>query len=311
MKKQNNIPKSFFGFLTASFLIWLLINLSKPSLSVVKYSIDYVGLAQNKILQEDPVKEISLLVKGSGFNLLSANFSDRKIKFFINNLQKESTNNFYLLTDSQQVEIQKQLPSGLSLQDVLQDTIFLKLGSLQSKKVPVVPNLDTTYKLGYNKSEAIKITPDSILISGPELQLKKIHNIQLEKLTLKEVSDNIKRKVAVIAPKVDKVKISANTTELSLNVDKFTEGEFEIPVVIKNIPPNKKINIFPKKVRIIFKIVLKDFSKVTADSFEVVCDYEQAMENELNYLIPKLKSKPNQVSSVRIVPNKIDFLIYK
>lgn len=311
MKKLNNIPKSFIGFLIASFLIWMLINLSKQSSTVVNYTISFVGMPQDKVLQEDPIKEVSLLVKGSGFKLLSTGFSNKKINIIVNNLQKKSANNFFLVADNQKTEIQKQLASGVLLQDVLQDTIFLKLGSLQSKKVPVVQNLDITYKLGYNKLD-VKVIPDSVLISGPELQLKKVNNLQMAKLTLKEVFEDVTKKLPLAMSKeVDKVKMSFNEVELQIKVDKFTEGEFEIPVVVKNLSSSKKINIFPKRVKVVFKVGLKDFSKITADSFKIVCNYEQTKENELTYLIPELEAKPSKVSSVRIIPDKIDFLIYK
>lgn len=312
MKKLNNIPKSFIGFLIASFLIWMLINLSKPSSTIVNYTVSFVEMPQDKMLQEDPIKEVSLLVKGSGFKLLSAGLSNRNINVSAKNVQKKSANNFFLVTDNQRVEIQKQLVSGLSLQGVLQDTIFLKLGSLKSKKVPVVPSLDIAYKLGYNKSEDVKIIPDSVLISGPELQLKKVNSLQMAKLILREVSEDVTKKMPLVMSKeVDKVKMSFNEVELQIKVDKFTEGEFEIPVVVKNISSNKKINIFPKRVKVVFKVGLKDFNKITADSFKIVCNYEQVKENELTYLIPELEAKPSKVSSVRIIPSRIDFLIYK
>lgn len=312
MEKQKNIPKSFIGFLIVSFLIWMLINLSKQSVTTVSYEIEYYGLSQDKILQENPVDEIKLLVKGTGYKLFATNFSDKKIKLSVNKLRKKSVNDFYFLTENQKNSIQKQLISGLLLEDVLQDTIYLKLGSLQSKKVPVLPNLAVKYKLGYDVAEKVLIIPDSILISGPELQLKEINAIQLPELTLQNVSKNVTEKLPITLPvSLNKVKMSHNNVLVKIMVDKFTEGEFEVPVSVKNISAKQKLNIFPKKVKVVFKIGLNDFDKVTADSFEVVCDFDETVKNGHQYLIPKLKNKPNYVSSVRIVPNKIDFLIYK
>lgn len=312
MKKQNNIPKVFFGFLIVSFLMWVLINLSKKSKTIITYNIEYVGLAQNKILQQNPVKKIQLLVRGSGFKLLSTNFSNKKIQLFANKLSRKSANDYYFLTSNQRANIQGQLPTGLFLENIIKDTIHLKLGSLKSKKVPVFANLDINYKLGYGMANKVNITPDSILISAPELQLNKIEKVMLKKVALQNVSNDIKLKLPIILPKEGKkINVNYTTAELEIKVNKFTEGEFEIPVTIKNMTQGKKLNIFPKKVKVIFKIGLKDFNKITAESFEVVCDYQETKKNELTYLIPKLKSKPAKATSIRIVPNKIDFLIYK
>ena len=43
----------------------------------------------------------------------------------------------------------------------------------------------------------------------------------------------------------------------------------------------------------------------------IVCDFKESEENELNYLIPRLKQQSPLISSVRFVPNKIEFLIEK
>ena len=50
---------------------------------------------------------------------------------------------------------------------------------------------------------------------------------------------------------------------------------------------------------------------ITKESFIIECDFEQAINNELNYLIPVLKQTPTLISSYKITPNKIDFLIEK
>lgn len=92
-------------------------------------------------------------------------------------------------------------------------------------------------------------------------------------------------------------------------VDKFTEGEIEVPVLVKNAP--KGINIFPKKVKVIYKVGLKNFNEITPDLFKIECDYLDAENNELNYLTPELKDTPNLATVLRIVPDKIDFLIYE
>lgn len=312
MKKQANIPKAFTGFLIVSSLIWLLINLSKEYTTVVNYKVAYTELAQNKILQEAPINEIALQVKANGFKLLSANFSDRKIKVSTKKLHKKSASTFYLLTNTQKLSFQKQLASGLVLEDVLQDTIFLNLGSLQSKKIPVKPNLAITYALGYDVAEKIVIKPDSVLVSGPELQLAKVSSVTLERLSLEDVSENVQKKLSILLPaNLEKVKVNKKEAEVSIVVDKFTEGTVEVPVQITNTVLGERINVYPKKVKVVFKVGLKNFHKIKASSFEVFCNYEETQKNGLTYLIPQLKETPKDVSSIRIVPNKIDFLIHK
>ncbi len=203
------------------------------------------------------------------------------------------------------------MSSGLKLESISKDTIYLKIGRLKTKKVPLTPLLDIKYRLGYNIAEDIKVTPDSILISGPELQLKNIHSINLKTLILKDIHKNIDKICTVVLPKnSDKIKTNTKTANVKIVVDKFTEGKVIVPVLIENAP-KEKITIFPKTVKVVFNIRLKSFNKITPASFKITCDYQQAKKNDLTYLIPKITLKPEEVSSVRIVPEKIDFLIYK
>lgn len=312
MKSKRNIPKAFFSFLIASFLIWVLINLSKEYTTIFSYKIVYQKIAQNKILQEVPLEEIDVKVKASGFKLIVTNFSNKQLVLSADKLQKNSKSYYYFLPQKQELEIQKQLKSGLNLEKVMQDTLFLRLGTLASKKVPVLTNIAIEFKHGYDLLLPIKVIPDSILISGTELQLQTISNVFTKKIRLEDVYENQEKELIIEKPStLKKIKLSHTKVNAFIEVDKFTEGEFSIPFTVENIPYGTQINTYPKKVKVVFKVGLNNFNKISPSSFKVVCDYRNSKENELSYLVPELEISSNLVSSVRIMPNKIDFLIQK
>ena len=57
--------------------------------------------------------------------------------------------------------------------------------------------------------------------------------------------------------------------------------------------------------------VAQVFNKIPENGFRVQCDYKQTEDNNLEYLIPKIIEKPEIIHDVKIVPNKIEFLIKK
>ena len=312
MNNKINIPKAFIGFLVASFLIWALINLSKEYTSKVSYVVNYQELPQNKLLQLEPQKEIVLLLKGTGFNLLSSKISNKSIFLKTDKLSQKSDTKFYFLPNEQKISLQEQLSKGLQIEGILQDTIYLNIGSLASKKVPVIAKTNLQFNAGYALSESIKIKPDSITISGDSQQINDIQNITTKYLNVENIIDDFSKEVSVEIPEnLNNIKISHQIITISGVVDKFTEGEFEIPVTLENIPFGTEVNVFPKKVKVTYKVGLKDFGKVTEDSFEVVCDFKQVEDNKVNYLLPRVKTKPALVSSVKITPDKIEYLIHK
>ncbi|CAM1360215.1 conserved hypothetical protein [Tenacibaculum sediminilitoris] len=309
MKTKFNIPKTFFGFLTASIFFWLLINLSKEYDTTIEYDIEYEKLPQQKILLEAPINKLALKLKSSGYNLLVASFNHTPIQLDLNKAFKKRDHNYYFLSKNISSDIKEQLKSGIELIEIQKDTIPIKIGTLSSKKVPLKPNLNISFQLGYDFSKPITISPDSVLISGDEDSIKKTEFLNLKNITLENLSKNTKVTTPILFPENIDLKSNYSFAEINIEVDKFTEGEIEVPVFVKNAP--KGINIFPKKVKVIFKVGLQNFNEVTPDSFKVECDYSQTENKETSYLTPKVKNFPKTVTLVRVVPNKIDFLIYE
>jgi len=310
VKTSRKISKTFISFLVASFLIWLLITFSKEYTTVITYAVIYKNIPQNKLLQEAPINKIDITVKASGFKILRSNFRNKKIQLEASKLQRKEHFKFYFLTKNQVMKIQKQLLFGVELKEIAQDTIYLNLGLLTSKKVALKPNLDINYHVGYDLLNKIKISPDSIVISGPKAQVEKTNYLGLSKLKLEDVKSDFSEEVTILKSN-NNFKISDLKTTISGSVDKFTEGKLQVPFTTKNLPKDINLTTLSEKVEIVFVVALSNFSKISEASFKVECDYLTSEKNNLGYLIPKVILAPDFIKSIKIIPKKIDFLIQK
>ncbi|QTE22960.1 CdaR family protein [Polaribacter cellanae] len=312
MKSKSKIPKTFVGFLLASVLIWFLITLSKEYVTTIKFPIEYKEIARNKLLQSTPVKELDITIKASGFKILKSGFSGKPIEIKANNLVKKKNDIYYILTKSQLNNIQKQMPSGITVQEIVQDSLLLDLGTLTSKKLPLKANLKLKYHIGYDLADDIVISPDSVVVSGPKKEIDRLTELELSAIKLEDVKDNFKKEVTILKPPNNKnLKFDKTKVFVTGKVEQFTEGTIEVPYRITNLPSNIKITTLPKKIGVTFVASLTNFNKITAGSFQVECDYNVVKENNLNYLLPKVTSTSKFVKSFRIAPKKIDFLIQK
>ena len=312
MENNTKISKSFIVFLITAVVIWFLITLSKVYTISISFPVKYSELSQDKILQNEPLKEIDILVKSTGFNILSTRFLNQGIELNAGNLNKKSTFSYYFLIKNQKNKIQRQLRSGIEIQEISLDTIYLELGSLISKKVPLIPNLEIDYHIGYDLLDAEVIRPDSILISGPEAYVDQIDEIHLELLKLDDVKSDFSQKVKILRPEnSNNLKVASEFATISGRVEKFTEGVFEIPYKVLNLPEGVDVTSLHKTVKVYFVVGLSDFNKIDKNFFQVVCDYTLSKENNLDYLVPKVIVKPAFIKSFKVVPNKIDFLIQK
>jgi hypothetical protein len=312
VKTSKKIPKTFISFLIVSFLIWLLITFSKEYTTVIKYAVNYKNIPQNRLLQETPIKEIEVTVKASGFKILRSNFKNKTIQLEASKLIRKQNSKFYFLIRNQFTKIQKQLLSGVELKEIAADTMYLNLGVLASKKVALKPNLKINYHIGYDLLDEIKITPDSIVISGPKAKLKNIDFLEMSTLELNDVKSNFAEVVSILeSNKNINFKFSALKATISGSVDKFTEGKLHIPFTTKNLPKGFNLTTLSENVEVVFVVALSNFSKISEASFKVECDYTISEKNNLGYLIPKVIVQPDFIKSLKIIPKKIDFLIQK
>jgi YbbR domain-containing protein len=104
------------------------------------------------------------------------------------------------------------------------------------------------------------------------------------------------------------LKWSADKVGIIAAVEKYTEGSFEVPVLIRNIPDSLEIKIFPKKVSVFYQTGLSKFNQVSSSDFVLSADFNKSMELGINYMDVEIEQKSKLVRFVRINPVKLEFL---
>ena len=206
--------------------------------------------------------------------------------------------------------LQAQLSAETVVLNIQPDTLFFDLGVKKTKKVRLVSRVDFQFKTGFNFVKPFGMNIKEINISGPEKVIDTIYEVYTESLEVKDISESFEQKVKLISPN-KAVVLSTDEIILTGDVDKITDGSYTIPFEIINLPRNVIISTYPKEVKVVYQVALKDFNKIPENGFRVQCDYKQTEDNNLEYLIPKIIEKPEIIHDVKIVPNKIEFLIKK
>lgn len=308
--KSNNKLRVFLLFLFLSFLFWTLIKLSKEYISDVEFSLVYIDVPKNKLIQNEPVGEVKLTLKTTGFKLLRYGFAEKSLEYTLTEIDRKRGSEYYSETSSNTNFLQAQLSAETVVLNIEPDTLFFDLGVRKSKQVDVVSQVDFDFKTGFNFVEPYQMNPSTITISGPEKVIDTISEVVTEKITFSDLSASFERQVNVVAPN-QAVETSEKAVSITGMVDKITDGSFTIPFEVINLPRDYLISTYPKEVKVIYQVALKDFNKIPENSFRVQCDYRQTEENNLDYLIPQVVEKPEIIFDVKVVPNKIEFLIKK
>ncbi len=310
--KKNRKIKVFLFFLVLSSIIWMLMELSKSFIAPVVFNVEYANLPKDKMVQKKPISEVELLIKAPGFMLLKYKLKTYKIILNLKSISRDK-NAYYILPNKQITDLNAQLSNEIEIISVLRDTIFVEIGNSISKKVPVIPNLDIQYKVGYNLVEKIKLKPDSIIISGSKKLIDSITGISTSPLKLTDVFKDISLEMLLKSPyKSGQIKMSDVKVKVNGKVDKFTEGTFKIPVTIINAPFGVTVTTFPKEIEVIYQAGLSNFSKITQNDVSVVFDYKQ-YENDtlISYLTPIIVQQSDFIYALKINPPQLEFLIEK
>ncbi len=312
LKNDRNV-RIFSMFLVLTTIIWFLIELSKSYSTIAEIKIEYKNLSNTQILQEPPLDRVEVVLRSSGFNLMSYQIFTKKVALDLTDAIYKRGDKHFIVLKNHQLEIGNQLDSGTELLGFNTDTIFFELGATISKKVPIQIQLDASYKLGYSLMSRIKIQPDSVLIIGPQKYIDTIQKITTQKLLLIDIFENINAVVDLqINPTITTINYGVTNVAVSGLVEKITEGKWSIPVKIINAPSHVKITTFPKNIEIVFQVAISNFSKINENSFDVVFDYNEYLKDRtILYLTPVVRSKSKWLRSVEVKPRKLEFLIQK
>lgn len=309
---NNKTFNKFILFIALSLFFWCITKLSKEYDSTVKYPVNYNNLPADKLLQNKPVNEIDIHIKGTGFKIISAKIFPHKLELDASNLYAKSANDYYLLLSQQRLALQRQMKTGVQIDHFIADSLKFNLGLLQVKMIPIKLNSKLSFAPGFELHDRVKISPDSIIVNGPESILDTIHFISTEMLERKELNSSINEELSLKNfDLTSNINFEQKKVYVTALVEKFTEGTLDIPFEVINLPNNMKINTFPKIIKITYKVALSNFNEINESSFLIQCDYKMSQDNNLSYLIPKIVEKSTMTKNIRMSPNKIDFIINK
>ena len=308
--KNNRKLRVFLLFLMLSFLFWILIKLSKNYIADVQFDLVYIEAPQNKLLQNNSDKKIILTLNTIGFKLLSYSLKNKELNYSLTDLQRIKGTEYYSITEAEINYLQAQLPAEVVVLKAKPDTLYFDLGIKKSKKVKIIPDVNLQFKPGFNLMKKYTISPEYVTISGPSKFIDSIESVQSDLLELYDVATSFDVAVSLLNT-VEGVTLSVDHVNVSAEVEKITEGSFDLPYKVINLPRRYIISTFPKEVKVVYQVALKDYNKITENSFVIQCDYRETVDNNLEYLIPKIIENPNILFDVKIVPNKIEFLVKK
>ena len=318
-RKRDNgsyrLNGKFVTFLICLFLsvfFWFITIFSKEYTTSVNFPVVYLNVPKTKVMMNRLPSTIDVDVTAGGFTILYYKLTNgipiridvKEAKPFPGNEQ------YYIAVGSKIEKMGRQFGNNIRFIRVSPDTLFIDYRKRVIKSVPVKLNLDVTYEKEYELNDSIRANPTYITLSGPEEIISKVKYVETEKTKLADVDGEVQENIALKLPyDTSIVNFSATEVNVTIRVTKYTEGTLELPVEVENLPKGSKIKLFPAKVTVKYSVPFEDFEKVDASSFRIKVEYVKKLFGKK--LKVEIVKKPANVRSVRISPEKVEFIIHK
>lgn len=287
-----------------AILLWFLVTLSKTHQVTLRYPVRFIDAPPEISLVLKKSETLALQVKANGFNLM--------LNYFLSPIDtlelslSDNRDKSYYLTNRNLKSISQYLPYTLEAIDAKPDTLFYLFDSKGKKRVPVVLRASVQWQGSWMSLERAELIPDSVTLYGSEDELKKIKYWQTEAKTFESVAGNLDEILLLdtarnIIAQPSKVRYIQKSAE-------FTQSARTLKVKVQNVPGKKKIRLIPDTVRISYLVPMNRFEEAEDAPFSVEVDFSRLRQDQ-EFVIPKIRQKPDFVKDVTVTPERIRFII--
>ena len=288
---------------------WLFMALNNKYVYTAKTVLLYKNFPQNKAFHPLQSDTVDLQVEGTGWQLLFARLRVKPQSITIG-LEKLNTRNFVLFSE-QLYSVNQQLETSQKIISVRPDTLYFDFTKRTVKRVPVRLVSNISFAKQYGVSADIEIIPEYITLSGPQDRLKQINEWPTDTLTLENVQNTNVSRVAIAGNRMKNVNIFPSSAEVKIPVDEFTEKTLELPLKVINNKEYYGVKLYPKKVKVTFLVALSRYQDINESYIDLSVDLNEWKVLHHNKLRVNVTRFPEFCKLVKIVPEKVDFLIEK
>lgn len=302
----------FSFFLLFSVIIWLLNALGKNYTDFIDYPVTFSNLPQNKILIGELTENLDLRVNARGYALLRYKLIGRpepiqfNLSSFAMSREGNDSSRLFILTRYVKDQVSRQLPSELQLIEIKPDSLQFHFATLKDKRVPVKSNLRFEIDKQFTIREKIFLTPDSVDVKGPDFMLDTMKAIYTVNNDLGLISKTYSGEIGL---KPDKnIECSVNKVNCLIELERFTEVEFYVPITVLNMPDTVTLQTFPSRIKVTCNVGLSQYERIDENLFRATIDYANITEGG-NRLQVNLSNVPVYVRSFDYSPRTVEFLI--
>lgn len=307
--RKNREFLIFLFFFALSAVFWLLQTLNETFETEVVVPLKLNNVPSNLIITSDLPDELHVMVQDKGSILMKYLYGQPLTPVTVD-YKNYDFGGMAGRVQVQEAEVRRaiaaQLFSSTRIQSIKPDTLEFFYNRGLKKKVPVlISGVIEPAQQYYLRHVVAK--PDSVVVFAPSSILDTLQAAYTQNFYQAGLVES--KNLQIPVRPIRGAKFIPDVLDVQIDVDIYTEKTVEVPIVGVNFPADKDLRTFPSKVKVTFKVGSKSYKSITADDFVLVISYEELINNESSKIPLHLKSIPEGVSSVRIHPSEVDYLL--
>lgn len=296
----------YLVFVIISFAFWAILSLNNLIQDNYKVMFRITGIPQGVTMINDYPREFNVTVKNNGYVLLKYMIGDNPE--ITVDFKEYANGNGQILISRQELEdmLVAEFGSGTSIVSFSPESLSIKYTSLPGKKVPVEIFGDYVANFQYVVNGEIVAVPDSVTIYSDAGNLSAINKVRTEKIISRNLTDSLYVKIAI--QNIKDVRAVPDSVDVMIPVEPLVTKRSSIPVIVKNLPENVSVVVFPSYVQVSYLLPMSLYNDRLDDKFEASVDYGDIQGNNAKLPV-RIEIAPEIYQNIQLETDSVEYVI--
>lgn len=296
----------YLVFVIISFAFWAILSLNNLIQDNYKVMFRITGIPQGVTMINDYPREFNVTVKNNGYVLLKYMIGDNPE--ITVDFKEYANGNGQMLISRQEMEdmLVAEFGSGTSIVSFSPESLSIKYTSLPGKKVPVEIFGDYVANFQYVVNGEIVAVPDSVTIYSDAGNLSAINKVRTEKIISRNLTDSLYVKIAI--QNIKDVRAVPDSVDVMIPVEPLVTKRSSIPVIVKNLPENVSVVVFPSSVQVSYLLPMSLYNDRLDDKFEASVDYGDIQGNKAKLPV-RIEIAPEIYQNIQLETDSVEYVI--
>jgi YbbR domain-containing protein len=304
MEKLNRTPVIIASIVFAVGL-WLIVNLGFDYTTTKDIPLVIQNLPDDIAFRTTPPEYIRARVRGEGWKLLGMQIGG-ETKYILDLGNERST---VLVRTATELPERLRVPSGIDVTELSPPQFALNLEQKSSRRIPIQPVLDVTYREGFSRIGPLSVSPDSVTILGAESVIATIDYWKTKPLVLRDVRDPVRRAVDLSDSLSRIIKLDIAAAEVRFDVQPIAEKTITgLRINVEGVPANREVMVIPPRIDLVVRGGINQLAAIDEESFSAQINYRDILADTSGIVTARIVG-PNNVRIVQRSPERVRYVI--